>query len=37
MAGPALLADPRRVLEEQADALAFMCIGNSSEQRRRPF
>ena len=37
MAGPALLADPRLVLEEQADALAFMCIGNSSEQRRDSF
>jgi hypothetical protein len=37
MAGPTLLADPRLVLEEQADALAFMCIGNSSEQRRGSF
>jgi hypothetical protein len=37
MAGPPLLADPRLVLEEQADALAFMCIGNSFEQRRGSF
>jgi hypothetical protein len=34
MAGPALLANPRRVLEEQADALAFMCIRNLSEVLR---
>jgi hypothetical protein len=33
MAGPTLLADPRLVLEEQADALVFMCTCNSSQQR----
>jgi len=33
MAGPALLADPRLVLEEQSNTLALMCIGNSAEQR----
>jgi hypothetical protein len=33
-AGPPLLADPRLVLEEQADALAFMRIPNFSEKRR---
>src|SRR5262245_18365003 len=37
MSGPTLLADRRLVLEDKADALAFMCIGNSSEQRRGSF
>jgi hypothetical protein len=37
MAGPTLLADPRLVLEEQADALVFMCTLNFSEQRRGSF
>ena len=31
MTGPSLLADPRLVLEEQADALIFMCTLNFSE------
>ena len=36
-ADPTLLADPRLVLEEQADALVFMCSCNSSQQRRGSF
>lgn len=37
MAGPALLADPCLVLEEQADTLVFMRTLNFSEQRRGSF
>jgi hypothetical protein len=37
MAGPPLLADPRLVLEEQADALVFMRTLNFSEKRRGSF
>src|SRR4030095_12860607 len=37
MTGPTLLADPRLVLKEQADALVFMCSCNSSQQRRGSF
>jgi hypothetical protein len=37
MAGPALLADPRLVLEKQADALVFMRSLKSSEQCRGSF
>jgi hypothetical protein len=37
MAGPTLLADPRLVLEKQADALIFLRTLNFSEQRRGSF
>jgi hypothetical protein len=37
MAGPAFLADPRLVLEENANALVFMRALNFSQDRRGSF
>jgi hypothetical protein len=36
MAHPPLLADARLVLEQEADALAAMCIGNRREAFSEP-